>query len=261
MDWPDSSPNLDFSDAVEPGEGISINPQAGDAEPSEEERSKEVKCPIAAAHAHAMLDAAEAVAIDEGISGLTFEKVAKRCGLSKSGLLHHYPTKDLLIAALIQRMVDRYRADCLDAFNAQAPGSGRVVRGLLSMCLAKPEEWTEGLRKQSMVMIAALVHDAKHVEPIRELYGWLADQIRNDGLAPGAGDVVRLTLDGIWFNWMFGISEPTPARLSEVRSVLIALLDASLDGCLDGYLNVSGRGCGNNADLKSDSCESQRGAL
>src|SRR5205809_615370 len=48
-----------------------------------------------------LLDAAEAVVVRQGIANLTLDAVAAEAGMSKGGLLHHFPTKDRLVEALV----------------------------------------------------------------------------------------------------------------------------------------------------------------
>ncbi len=40
-----------------------------------------------------ILDAASRVVLDKGASALTLESVAEQAGISKGGLLYHFPTK------------------------------------------------------------------------------------------------------------------------------------------------------------------------
>lgn len=49
----------------------------------------------------AILEAASAVFADEGYEGASLAQIAKACGLSQAGLLHHYPSKELLLVAVL----------------------------------------------------------------------------------------------------------------------------------------------------------------
>jgi AcrR family transcriptional regulator len=42
---------------------------------------------------------------------VTLEAVAAEAGVSKGGLLYHFPTKDALLEALVQDWLDRFEAD------------------------------------------------------------------------------------------------------------------------------------------------------
>src|SRR5262245_2150654 len=57
-----------------------------------------------------LLDAAEAVVVRQGIANLTLDAVAAEAGLSKGGLLHHFPTKDKLVEGMVVRSAEQWRA-------------------------------------------------------------------------------------------------------------------------------------------------------
>src|SRR5215813_897027 len=88
-----------------------------------------------------MLDAAEAVIARQGIANVTLEAVAAEAGMSKGGLLHHFPTKDDLLEALVTRCAENWRAYYMDAHAKTAEGPGRMVRALLDHCLTDVEKW------------------------------------------------------------------------------------------------------------------------
>jgi AcrR family transcriptional regulator len=44
----------------------------------------------------------------EGIDSLTLEKIAKRAGISKGGLLYHFPSKDSILAGLVERNLKEF---------------------------------------------------------------------------------------------------------------------------------------------------------
>lgn len=56
---------------------------------------------LADEHKRAILEAATLVFSDEGYDGASLSKIAKVAGLSQSGLLHHFPSKELLLVAVL----------------------------------------------------------------------------------------------------------------------------------------------------------------
>ncbi len=69
-----------------------------------------------------VLDAAETMARGEGSANLTLDAVANKAGVSKGGLLYHFPSKDALLAAMIGRHVDRIEQRCVQ-LRATLPGT------------------------------------------------------------------------------------------------------------------------------------------
>lgn len=54
-----------------------------------------------------LLDATYCILRDLGHAGLRLAKVSEKSDVSRGGLLHHYPTKELLIAAVFERITNR----------------------------------------------------------------------------------------------------------------------------------------------------------
>src|SRR2546427_12569634 len=80
----------------------------------------------------AVLDAFESLLIEEGERAATLDAVAKRAGVSKGGLLYHFPSKEAMISVLLERL-DRLLAKDL-APRAAAP------EGAAAYCI-KPSLW------------------------------------------------------------------------------------------------------------------------
>lgn len=55
-----------------------------------------------------ILEAAGAVIRQEGVMGLTLDAVAHAAGVSKGGLLYHFPSKEALVRALLEHHLDAF---------------------------------------------------------------------------------------------------------------------------------------------------------
>ncbi len=51
------------------------------------------------------------IALEKGLDALSMRDVAKRAGISLAALQYHYPSKDALIAAFVETVLDGYRKD------------------------------------------------------------------------------------------------------------------------------------------------------
>jgi AcrR family transcriptional regulator len=188
-----------------------------------------------------MLDAAEDVVLRDGIGRLTLDAVAREASLSKGGLMHHFPTKDALIDAMVRRKVDAWRTEYEAAIEREIPGPGRVARAIIGLCLCDTNPGGDAECRRCFVLMAALVHDAKHVAPLREAHRNLESRLLADGLLRGMAEVVQLAMSGLWFDRMFGLTAFTPEKLGEIRSALLELADT---GAAEAALQQGGAGAG-----------------
>ena len=195
-----------------------------------------------------LLDAAETVVSRRGIANLTLEAVATEAGLSKGGLLHHFPSKDRLVEAMVQRSADNWRRCYTEGYERAAPGPGRMCRGLLDHCLSDAEGWTQELQRSSSACFAALAQNPSLMAPMREAYSELQRRVANDGLPPGVGEAVAAAIDGLWLYWVLGLAEVNQSLVGRVRIALEELLARSLpqDTCHNkrrsNVIRAGGRG-------------------
>ncbi len=78
--------------------------------------------PLPAPTRDRILDAFEAILIDEGERGATLDAVAARAGVSKGGLLYHFGSKDALIAGHLERL-QRFAGHDVEAIRAAEGGA------------------------------------------------------------------------------------------------------------------------------------------
>ncbi len=171
-----------------------------------------------------LLDAAQAVVARQGIANLTLDAVAAEAGMSKGGLLHHFPSKDRLVEQLVTRCANNWRACYTEAWERTSEGPGRMARALLSHCLSDAACWTEELRSSSAAVFAALAQNPALIEPMRAAYNDLRQRIAEDRLPPGVGETVVAAIDGLWLDWVLGLAPLDQAQVVRVRRALEDML-------------------------------------
>jgi AcrR family transcriptional regulator len=97
-------------------------PQTVPARRSQAERSSATR--------EALLDATIASLIEDGYANTTTSRVAERAGVSRGAHLHHFQTRQALVAATIQQLSRRRTEEMLRAADALPAGRERVARGL-----------------------------------------------------------------------------------------------------------------------------------
>jgi len=61
-----------------------------------------------------ILEAADQLVAAQGASNLTLDAVAQAAGLSKGGLLYHFPSKDALLMGMLDRHCEQMDQRCAE---------------------------------------------------------------------------------------------------------------------------------------------------
>jgi AcrR family transcriptional regulator len=83
-----------------------------------------------AATREALLDATIACLVEDGYANTTTSRVAERAGVSRGAHLHHFQTRQALVAAAMERLAERRGAELLAAAESLPDGRERLVQGL-----------------------------------------------------------------------------------------------------------------------------------
>ena len=80
-----------------------------------------------------LLKVAGELVLEHGLANLTLDAVAKASGVSKGGLLHHFPSKQHLLDGLILDLHERFRQRLQDLALVDPVPEGRLARAYLKM--------------------------------------------------------------------------------------------------------------------------------
>ena len=75
------------------------------------------------------------LALEKGLDALSMRDVAKRVGISLASLQYHYPNKDALIVAFVDRVLGEFRADVGALRGAADPG--QELRAVVNYAVAR----------------------------------------------------------------------------------------------------------------------------
>ncbi|MGI5203476.1 TetR/AcrR family transcriptional regulator [Spirillospora sp. CA-108201] len=141
----------------------------------------------------ALLDAAESVLFEQGTQALTLSAVADRAGVSKGGLLYHFPTKEELVRAMVARVIEEFDG-LIASHDDGTPGS--YTRAYVEATFEILTGEARAYRRWSAITAAAA--DPEQAEPLNEaMRRWHAPDPA-DGPDPGNAAVVRLAAEGLW---------------------------------------------------------------
>lgn len=87
-----------------------------------------------------LLDVAARLSLEQGIAAVTLDAVSQAAGVSKGGLLHHFPNKVALLDGLFDELVARFDRSIEEAMAADDIEKGRFTRAYLTVCFALDRE-------------------------------------------------------------------------------------------------------------------------
>jgi AcrR family transcriptional regulator len=161
--------------------------------------------------------AAEAMA--ERGTKVSLAHVAERAGVSKSGLLHHFPSRDALIVALVEDANRRLHETVLTHLEPSETEPGKLlrayVRALCSPSEALSQYFTSAPTWAGVGQIPAAA------EALQSDAAWWAEQLSADGLHPERVLVVRRAAEGTAAALAAG--EESAESLARVRELLLNL--------------------------------------
>ena len=169
-----------------------------------------------------IIEAAALVVKEKGAAYLTLDAVAKQAGVSKGGLLYHYPNKSALLAAMVDHLNDSFE-------QAIAEKMAEARTSWLEAYVAMSFDPQHSQVAESAGMLAAVANDLSLLEPLSERYKSWQQQVEAGDIEPNLATIVRLAADGLWFTELFSISPLNEARRSQVLAALIALAKETND--------------------------------
>ena len=177
-----------------------------------------------------LLNAAEQVVSRDGVGNLTLESVAREAGVSKGGLLYHFPSKSSLILAVVERLATRCETEQRNAADAEVSGPGAFTRAYIAARVRpRPEEE----RPLHTALIAAAGTDPQYLEPWRRRLVEWQQRLENDGIDPVDAMIARLAVDGLGLGLLFGMPVPE----GELREAILDRLRAMTRGTPAGVTN------------------------
>jgi AcrR family transcriptional regulator len=163
----------------------------------------------------ALIEASVAVLKEHGITGFTLDRVAAIAGVSKGGLLYHYPNKE----ALLQATVARFAAGFTETLEAVRASDEDVVAAYVEASFVSLQ-WSA---ETQAVMSISAVDDAL-VDPMRAAYAAWQQALANDPRVPWeTAMLLRMAVDGMWFAQTMRMAPLSEPELTRFQAHLRAL--------------------------------------
>lgn len=167
-----------------------------------------------------ILQAASQVIKEHSATALTLDAVSRAAGVSKGGLLYHFPNKEALIEGMLRQYFSDFDARLIQLLEQEEDTPGRWLRAYVKACFSEPPSdvslITAGLA--AVASIPRLLHIA------HEEYAIWQQRAVEDGIAPRTAMLVMQATDGVWFSETFGLQTYDTALRLEMMEMLLQLI-------------------------------------
>lgn len=159
--------------------------------------------------------------VEQGVAGMKLQAVATAAGVTKGGLLHHFPNKQQLVAAIFDRLLEKFDADIERAMAADPNQRGCFTRAYVTATLdlvgtADFIEW-------QALMMAMLTEAALK----RKWTDWMRRHLNTHDEAGADLELARFAADGFWLAAMMGDDDTLAERREMLRQRLYKLTGLS----------------------------------
>ena len=173
----------------------------------------------------AVLNAAARILAQLGVGAFTIEAVAQEAGVTKGGVLHHFPSKEALIDSLIDQVVEGFSSRLAAELALEPAGhQGRWLRAYIRTIFA--------VRDDDIHLIPALANavagDQQKLNHIRCSIEASQQAAVEDGLDPIQAVIIRTAVDGVVFAQALGIDVLDEATKHKVYEELLRLTRVSM---------------------------------
>ncbi|WP_292790946.1 MULTISPECIES: TetR/AcrR family transcriptional regulator [unclassified Microbacterium] len=169
-----------------------------------------------------VLDAFEAILIDEGERAATLEATAKTAGVSKGGLLYHFRSKDDLEAGLLERLD---HLTTLDLERMRTADEGPVAYYVRTSVME------DDALDRALIATTRLAQGGSTAasDMLRETRRRWAETIRPHVRDTASLDLVMLVSDGLYFNNSLDVHGPERLvpRSDELAELITLVLKAT----------------------------------
>jgi AcrR family transcriptional regulator len=171
-----------------------------------------------------ILEAAERLVAEIGAARLTLDAVAHGAGVSKGGLLYHFPSKESLLSGLAHRYAESMK-QCIEAAKTNLAESGQsreLKAAILGMLGADPRS-----RALSAVLLATAANEPALLDVIRNCVAQYTQELETNCGHFARAAIVTLAVDGLKMREALRISPFTDEQREQIVQELLSMAEQS----------------------------------
>ncbi len=174
-----------------------------------------------------VLRAATQIIVRHGMNAFTIEAVAQEAGVTKGGVLHHFPSKEALVDGMLDQVIQSFNQRLTaELKEEEAEQPGRWLRAYIRSVFSMQYED----RNIIPALAAAFAADHHIVDRIRVEMEKSQQAAIDDQIDPITATIVRLAVDGIVFSRALGLDVLVPETGKAVQEALLRLTHTSTEG-------------------------------
>ena len=163
-----------------------------------------------------VLAAAVDIVAREGSSHLTMDAVAAESGLSKGGVLYHFPSKEQLLSAMLDHALNGYEE------RWQTNQATKDDSALEAWIRAEQEE-TPAVRSLAQALLANAAEASALLDPARALTAQVQNRIRKESSDADMALLLMYSAEGMRLADMFNLAPFTPTQRRRLNKRLLEL--------------------------------------
>ncbi|MEZ7753954.1 TetR/AcrR family transcriptional regulator [Microbacterium paraoxydans] len=167
-----------------------------------------------------LIEAALKVVEERGVTALTLDAVAEEAGVTKRGLIYHFPSKHALLAGIHEDLANRSERDLLEATGREPERASLIerTRGYVRAALRSPST-------AEMRLIIEAANEPEWMAPWMRVYRrWFPEEeqaVRDLDEMALRCLVARMAADGVWG---YQSTLPAPMTAEDRERLLTAIL-------------------------------------
>ncbi|EKE85372.1 TetR/AcrR family transcriptional regulator [Idiomarina xiamenensis] len=179
------------------------------------------KCAGRPSNRDVILDAAEQLVGEQGAAHLTFDALCQATGISKGGLLYHFASKDMLLAAMLTRQVERNQ-QLRKQLQAQQQGQrDSYLRGVLLAALNCQEESPT----LNSAMLAVAANSPELLQPLQQDLNQVFERLAQSDIGKDKALLLFFAAKGVRMFEMLGLCDASCEQREAFADALLKLVD------------------------------------
>lgn len=136
-----------------------------------------------------VLAAAVEIAHENGAANLSLDAVAARAGVSKGGLLYHFPTKAALMKAVVGSFMEKFEGD----LNESVGRGNSVLSAIVDITGSECSKPVPG----AAALLAAIAEDPDFLRPVQEYERRILERLKASTDDNDEALIIYLALEGL----------------------------------------------------------------